>query len=101
VFAGEGGESHARLGDQPDDVNDRTVLQMKIESWIGGDLKFYMMATGREGAEGSWCFCCELIASEWKEKMAAAGKEWTNESLEAFHKSIRDKFDQLKHKPLE
>ena len=78
MFAGKDGELYARLGDQPDNMNDALVLQMKIESWIGGDLKICMMATGREGAEGSWCFYCELMASEWKKQIAAAGKEWTN-----------------------
>ena len=78
VSAGEDGGSCARLSDQPDNMNDALVLQMKIESWIGCDLKFLMMATGREGAEGSWCFYCELMASEWKKQMSAAGKEWTN-----------------------
>ena len=81
VFAGKDGELYARLGDQPGNMNDALVLQMKIESWIGGDLNFFMMATGREGAKGSRCFYCKLMALEWKKQMSAAGKEWTNESL--------------------
>ena len=101
MFAGEDGEPYARLSDQPDNMNAALVLQMNIESWIGGNLKFLMMATGREGAEGSWCFYCELMASEWKKHMSAAGKEWTKESLQDFHDSIKDTFDQLKSKQLE
>jgi hypothetical protein len=77
------GEIYSKLGAEPDDDQDIMILQTTLESWIAGDLKFFMMATGRESADKSWCFYCSLMAKEWKKTFSQQGEEWTNVSLNA------------------
>jgi hypothetical protein len=79
----EGGEIYSKLGAEPDNVADILLLRATLESWIAGDLKFFMMATGRESADKIWCFYCNLMAKEWKSDFFAQGTEWTNETLKS------------------
>jgi hypothetical protein len=52
-----------------------------VEQWISGDLKFFMMAAGREHADRVWCFYCDLMNKEWNNDAFKVGEEWTNEVL--------------------
>jgi hypothetical protein len=83
------------LGDTPVDAGDEMKNQIQLESWIAGDLKFFMMATIRENGAGSWCFYCDLMAREWKKDRLKRGEDWTNESLKAFLDGIKNVYDNL------
>jgi hypothetical protein len=62
---------------------------------MAGDLKFFMMATGRESADKAWCFYCDLMAKEWKGEASKEGTEWTNLSLKSLFLYVKDIFNRL------
>jgi hypothetical protein len=83
IYSNEDGDIYSKLGAEPDNSEDKLVLQVTLESWMAGDLKFFMMATGRESGDKSWCFYCDLMAKDWKADASNKGTEWTNLSLKS------------------
>jgi hypothetical protein len=76
------GTVYSKLGTEPDDESHDNIHEIRVEQFISGDLKFFMMATGREHADRVWCFYCNLIMNrEWKSEAIVAGEECSNESL--------------------
>jgi hypothetical protein len=47
---------YSKLGTEPDDESHDSIHELRMEQFISGDLKFFMMATGREHADRVWCF---------------------------------------------
>jgi hypothetical protein len=89
-------ELYCKLGTEPDDESHNLIHQVEVDQWIAGDLKFLMMAAGREHADKTWCFYCDLMNREWKcETPQKVGNMWTNQGLEDFIKKISPKWEKL------
>ena len=91
----EDDEIYSKLGADSDNEEDTLILEMTLESWIAGDLKFFMMATGRESGDKAWCFYCDLMARQWKLEAATEGTEWTNVSLKPLFAYVKDRYNGL------
>jgi hypothetical protein len=77
-------EVYCKLGTEPDDESHKLVHQVEVDQWIAGDLKLFMMAAGREHADKTWCFYCDLMSREWKSEESKVGNLWTNQRLKDF-----------------
>jgi hypothetical protein len=60
-----------------------------VDSYLCGDLAFMMMAMGREGMSGKWCYICKLGHAQFKNQSAAREK-WTWTKLAQTLQELRE-----------
>jgi hypothetical protein len=95
LFCRPDGPAYSKLGTEPEDESHDSIQELQVEQFIAGDLKFFMMATGREHADRVWCFYCDMMNKEWKSEPSKVGEEWSNEALTNHVESMRDNYTSL------
>jgi hypothetical protein len=95
VFGRPEGMAYSKLGSEPDDERHDHLQELQVEQFISGNLKFFMMATGRDHANRVWCFYCKLMNKEWKSKAFKVGEEWSNDALKNHGESMHENYNSL------
>ena len=54
---------------------------MPVETWMAGDLLFFVLALGKEGSASHWCTYCDISSELWKKYGSIEGQSWTLEKL--------------------
>jgi hypothetical protein len=62
-------------------TSDVEVLKVPLQMFITGDLAFYAMFLGKDGASMKWCWLCQLSHKSWQNEGYERGRLWTLEEL--------------------
>lgn len=66
------------------------AYKLPFRVMMSGDLGFYALCLGKDGASGAWCYLCDLAKKLWQECGHSHGNLWTLDGISAVLSDLGD-----------